>query len=153
MNKFKFLLVFIGLLSITSLGSLQSQELKRVDKFFKTEYYKGDNLISKKDVAINLQNNEEAYKHWKKSITFNTIAWSSIGVEYGFLFWAIFDGKKENNIAKTGVYSFGAIALIAILISQKQSDKAIEKYNNGIKEEKKVTFKPSKKGFGIVMQF
>mgnify|MGYP000356745316 CR=1 FL=1 len=153
MNKFTRLLYVFLVMVVTSSLSVQSQELKKVDKFFKTEYYKDEEHISKKDFINNLQTNQESYNHWKKSRTYNTLAWISIASEWGFATWILTDGKRKNSTANTGLYSSLALGLLFNFISERQTEKSIEKYNKGVKNDKKITFKPSQKGLGIVMTF
>lgn len=153
MNKFIGLATFYLVIALTSSQQIQSQELKKVDKFFKTEFYKNDERVSKKEFIAQLKTNKKASKHWKSSRTYNTLSWISLTAETSFAIWNLTDGKEKNKTATTGVYSSFAALLIFDIISNLQEKKAIEKYNEGVKSDKKITLKPSNKGFGIVMQF
>lgn len=153
MNKFTRLLSVFLVIAVTSSLCVQSQELKKVDKFFKTEFYKNDEMISKKEFIAQLKTNKKATKHWNSSRTYNTLSWISLAAETSFAVWNLTDGKEKNKTATTGVYSSFAALLIFDIISNLQEKKAIKKYNDGIKNGKKITFKPSQKGLGVVMTF
>ena len=139
------ILVILLFHSLTS----QAQELKRLEKFFKTEYYKGDEHITKDAFVSQLETNEKAFKHWKKARTYNTLSGVALGAELGFAIWRFSD--LESSTARAGVFgSFGAVVLFSV-VGMIHDKKAVKEYNSAL--NKKVSFSPSKKGFGIVMQF
>jgi len=153
MNYFKALFTFGCILFIMSTQNMQSQELKKIDKFFTTEFYNNDEQISRKAFITQLKTNENANKYWKTSRIYNTISLTALATELGFAVWNLTDGKEKNSTASTGVYASAGVALIFSALQQLKQKKAIETYNVENKKDKKITFQPSKKGFGLVMQF
>lgn len=150
MKNFRIVLVWLIFILVMPCN-LQGQELKKVEKFFKTKYYKGDTLIKRKAFKNELTKFDDSNKYLELSKTYNTLTWMFIAAEYGFLTWALTDGKRKNSIASTGVYSSVLISLIFNHLKNVKIEKAINVYNNN--QNKKITLQPSKKGLGIVVTF
>lgn len=151
----RFTTTFISLLVIIFLSnlSLEAQELSKIQRGFKINHYRGDELITKKDFIAHLKTNEKAIKHWSKSRVFNTLSIVSLASEFGFAAWNLSDGKDKNRAASTGLYSSLGAVFIFSFIQGLQEKKAISEYNKAVKKTNTVSFKPSKKGLGIVFEF
>lgn len=104
-----------------------------------------------------MNENKEAYKYWKKSRTFNTIAVSSNVVALGTTIAIL--TRDENNKAPASLIgaSIGRtlISIIFYLSANTQKKKAVLTYNKGLKYKPITRIKPlfNKDGVAMYLQF
>lgn len=146
-----FLLIFLT----TSIS--YSQEMTMFLGVTGYQYYEDDRLLITAEVNSLLNENKEAYKYWKKSRTFNTIAVSSNVVAPGTTIAIL--ARDENNKAPASLVgaSIGStlISIIFYLSANTQKKKAVLTYNKGLKHKPLTRIKPliNKDGVGMYLQF
>lgn len=151
--KMKKLFILCVLLGFSQL-KMEAQEIKTRNGFLKYHFYQNDKKISKNNLTDLLKKDMVAFNHWERANTFHTLSWIALASEIGFATWGIIDKNPKNDTtANIGVYGSFAAVLVFSIVSNAQRKKAIKAYNRGLKKSSVFTIKPSKTGFGLVMQF
>ncbi len=147
--------IFIAVcLLISSMHQISAQKVSMRSGFAKSNFYLGEESITKVDMTNLMKKDGTSWKHWKRSNTFNTLSWVALITEAGFATWNIIDKNPENErAANIGVYTSLAGVIVFSLLSHGQRKKAISSYNSKFDQFNVFTIKPSKKGLGIVVQF
>ena len=150
MKKILYLFILFGF----SQTEVRAQEITRTSGFFKNKYHQKGKEINKKELTAILEQGITAFNHLKKSKTFNRLSFIALTTEAGFAIWGIAgNNPKNDNVADIGVYSSLAAVIAFSILSNSQNKKAISKYNQSLDNACAFSIKPSKNGFGVILQF
>ena len=136
---------------------IQSQEMTVFLGLTGYQYYEDDRRLITPEVNSLLSENELAFTYWKRSRTYNTIAFASSAGALGTGVAIV--AHNSENPAPTELYvaSIGTtlIGIIMTLSAHNQKKKTILTYNKGL--EKQMSFKidpiGNKNGVGLTIQF
>lgn len=153
MNKtFKYL-IFIFFIT-TSLS--YAQEMTLFLGLSGYQYYEDDRPIKTPKVKSLMETNQEAFAFWKKSRTYNTIAFSASAVSIATTVIAISSKKPDENYSTGLVVSSLGSALVGVIFTlsaNHQKKKAVLQYNRSLEKKNAVYIKPlhTSKGVGIAI--
>ncbi len=150
------LLSFIVLIGLSSIAlKLNAQEITIFPGFWELEYYQGDEKINKKQLVSLLEKDQESLKLWKKSNTFNSLAWASLAMETGFAIWTFDKIRNDENslVPAMATLTSAAAFIVFYLSSSKYKKESILRYNKNLKSKTAFRIGPSNKGLGIVLRF
>lgn len=150
-QKFPLILIVLSIFSF----NVQAQELTMFSGFLDYQYYQDDQRIKKAELVSLMETNTEAFSHWKKSRTFETLSWVALASEVGFFVWEVTDNDDPSNDTATKIGVFGSLAAVITfsVIAHHQKKNAILKYNKSLEKQTAFKIVPSKKGLGIALQF
>ena len=136
---------------------IQSQEMTVFLGLTGYQYYEDDRRLITLEVNSLLSENELAFTYWKRSRTYNTIAFASSAVALGTGVAIVAHNSENPAPEELYVASIGTtlIGIIMTLSAQNQKKKTILTYNKGL--EKQMSFKidpiGNKNGVGLTIQF
>jgi len=151
----KLFRIFVILLILCSIPNAFGQRLETKSGFWQLSYYQNEERIPKERFLEILRTDIEAYSFWKTAKTFETLTYPTAILATGFTVWNISNASDDKFDALPAIG--GIITSIAgfVFINKiaKNRGKAIQTYNQNIKNDSVVRIEPSSKGFGILIVF
>lgn len=130
-----------------------AQELEMSSGFVAPVFYLDDEKISKTQLRFLINDNQAALDHWKKSKTYKSLMWGSVGLNLGFL---ILNRRQAiNGDRQTALIGVGGSSLMAIAfwwLSNKEA-KALVDAHNASTLGSQIYLGPTGNGVGLVYGF
>lgn len=154
-NLFFFPTAFLLFFFYTS--QIYSQEMTVFLGLTGYQYYEDDRRLITAEVNSLLSDNELAFTYWKRSRTYNTIAFASSAIAVGTAIAIV--TRDAENPASGGLYaaSIGTtlMGLILTLSAHNQKKKTVLSYNKGLEHRTvyKITPIGNRNGLGLALKF
>ena len=154
-NLFFFPTAFLLFFFYTS--QIYSQEMTVFLGLTGYQYYEEDRRLITAEVKSLLSDNKLAFTYWKRSRTYNTIAFASSAIAVGTAIAIV--TRDAENPASGGLYapSIGTplMGLILTLSAHNQKKKTVLSYNKGLEHRTvyKITPIGNRNGLGLALKF
>ena len=130
-----------------------AQELEIKSGFWRISYYQYEQQIEKEMFLEVLKADNMAYSFWESSKTFETLTYPTAILATGFIVWNIknISDDEFDAVPAIGGLISGIAGLIFLNKIEKNRRKAIETFNQNLKNKTTFRIQPSPKGIGIVL--